>query len=287
MNTARLELSFFWRTVAPFPSGAMPVMDCSTHRPETYIHLPFTLLPSSPSPLTPPTRVDPAHRRNPPSPVHIWTMSLDDLQLRANHPRDSGSKPLFYHMEKDGFAGFLLGAILYGTRELSPSTRPLAGAHFFLCPFFLGVLIVLFFQCMATLLSPAHRRGEGIKWGLVTYTVVMFSFVTVYTAMNLHIQSLAFIDNRSFTYLGVPFGPLGWQSTIRRTVIGMFPTVMFVLNYWLADGLLVGSLFDAASARPVPNVVHSSSIVATSSTPRMPGSSSSPASCTLPHGVRI
>jgi len=94
---------------------------------------------------------------------------------------------------------------------------------------------------MATLLNPAYRRGEGIKWGLVAYTVVMFSFVTVYTGVTLHIQSISFIDNREFTYLGMLFGPLGYQSTIRRTVLGMFPTIMFVLNYWLADGLLVGA----------------------------------------------
>jgi len=107
---------------------------------------------------------------------------------------------------------------------------------------------VVFFQCLATLLNPVYRRGEGIKWGLVTYTVLMFSFVTVYTGITLHIQSVSFIDEREFTYLGIMFGPLGYQSTIRRTVLGMFTTVMFVLNYWLADGLLVGSLFDIGSA---------------------------------------
>ena len=107
---------------------------------------------------------------------------------------------------------------------------------------------MVFFRCLATLLNPVYRRGEGIKWGLVTYTVVMFSFVTVYTGITLHIQSISFIDEREFTYRGLTFGPLGYQSTIRRTALGMLTTVMFVLNYWLADGLLVGSLFDAASA---------------------------------------
>ena len=55
--------------------------------------------------------------------------------------------------------------------------------------FVLGTLIVLFFKCIVALLNPAHHREEGIKWGLVCYTAAMFSFVTVYTAMNDNIQS--------------------------------------------------------------------------------------------------
>jgi len=69
--------------------------------------------------------------------------------------------------------------------------------------------------------------------------------------MNLNIQSNSFIDNRKdFTPgPGTPTfsGPLDYQFAIRVTALGLTPNVMFNLNNWLADGLLVGSLFDAAS----------------------------------------
>ena len=114
---------------------------------------------------------------------------------------------------------------------------------------------------MAALLSPVHRRGEGIKWWLVFYTVAMFSFVTVYTSINLHIQSISFIDNRELVVSGplvsgpntsrpLASGPLAYQVDIRQTTLGLIPNVMFSSNNWLADGLLVGSLFDAASTHP-------------------------------------
>ena len=74
------------------------------------------------------------------------------------------------------------------------------------------MLTVLFFKCMAALLKPLNRRGERVKWGLVSYTIAMFAFVTVYTAMNLHILSISFIDNREFPGAGgeVHPGPYGY-----------------------------------------------------------------------------
>jgi len=99
---------------------------------------------------------------------------------------------------------------------------------------------------MVALLNPPHRREEGIKRWLVFYTVAMFSFVTVYT-----IQSMSFIDNRQdFPAPSATFsGPLRFHFTTRRTALGLIPNLMFNLNNWLADGLLISSLFDAALAR--------------------------------------
>ena len=119
--------------------------------------------------------------------------------------------------------------------------------------FILGVIITLFFQCITALLNPVHRRGEGINWWLISHTVAMFSFVTVYTAVNLHIQSESFIDNRkdypygNSTVFGS--GPILYQYGIRSTALGLIPSTMFNLNNWLADALLVSSLFDAAPTR--------------------------------------
>ena len=110
---------------------------------------------------------------------------------------------------------------------------------------------MLFLQCMGAFFNPAHRRRESIQWRLVSYTVVMFAFVTVFTAMNDNIQSISWIDNREFP--GVegmfPPGPLGYQFLIDSDAITIIPSLMFLLNNWLADGFLVSPSFDSAFPR--------------------------------------
>ena len=128
----------------------------------------------------------------------------------------------------------------------------------------LGVVVVLFFQCMEALLNPVNHKREGIKWGLVAYTTAMFSFVTIYTGMSLDIQSISYIDNRGFSGgdgVGAP-GPLGYQTLVFSNAINIVPNTMFLLNNWLADGLLVSSVSN--SIAHASNVSGSfSSIVAT------------------------
>ena len=103
---------------------------------------------------------------------------------------------------------------------------------------------------MAALFNPAHRRGEPIKWGLVSYTMVMFSLVTVGTAAQFNAQSMSHIDNREFPGIGgmLPPGPTGYQELIATKAISITHNVVLVSSNWLADGLLVSCLFDAASA---------------------------------------
>jgi len=122
-----------------------------------------------------------------------------------------------YFGEKANFAGVLIGSMLY------------------------GIVVVLFFQCLAALFNPANRRGRSVKWGLVVYTVAMFSIVTVFTAMNDNIQSISYIDNREFPGDGdtIPPGPLGYQLFIYSKPLTIIPNLMFLLNNWLADGLLL------------------------------------------------
>ena len=121
---------------------------------------------------------------------------------------------------------------------------------------------MLFFQCMAGLLDSARRRKEGIRWGLVSYTVATFSFATVYTGMNLNVQSVSFIDNREFPGVegGLPSGPLGYQW-LNSQVLCTVPNIMFLLNNWLADGLLVSYSYDPAFTLQVSNVGSSSSSI--------------------------
>ena len=156
-----------------------------------------------------------------------------------------------YTTEKATLAGSFIGSILYGT-GVRPHARLFALTS--IVRRVLGLLTMLFFQCMVALRNPVHRREEGTNWWLVSYTVAMFSFVTVYTAMNLHIQSNSFIDNRQDIPAGSwpasISGPLHYQESIRITALSLIPNVMFSLNNWLADGLLVSSLFDATPTRP-------------------------------------
>jgi len=93
-----------------------------------------------------------------------------------------------------------------------------------------GIVVVLFFQCMAALMNPANRGGKGVRWRLASYTVVTFSCVSTFTAVNA--LNVWFDDE---------------DETLRPGRLGyVLPDLMFFLNYWLADGLLVGSLLDAA-----------------------------------------
>ena len=102
---------------------------------------------------------------------------------------------------------------------------------------------MLFFQCTALLLNPINPKREGIKWGLVAYTTTMFAFATVLTGMGIQIGSISFIDNREFPGVKglLSPGPLGYQDLIRPTAITVIPNLMFFLNNWLADCLLVSS----------------------------------------------
>ena len=116
--------------------------------------------------------------------------------------------------------------------------------------FILGVVIILSFQCIAALFNPAHRKGEPIKWGFVSYTAVMFTLATVFTAINLDIQAASYIDNRGYPGVEgeIPPGPFGYILAL--VTPGVALSAVFALNNWLADGLLVSSLFDVSFIHP-------------------------------------
>ena len=162
-------------------------------------------------------------------------MSDPSLKPWSDNPYAPQIPYELYFAEKANFAGVLIGAILYGTPT-----------HAFTCScsnrsIFQGVVVVLFFRCMSALLNPANRARGNVKWGLVAHAVAMFSFATVYTAFTLNIQSISYIDNRQFPGVGnvLPPGPVGYQFFIYSKPMGIVPNVMFLLDTWLADALLV------------------------------------------------
>ena len=75
---------------------------------------------------------------------------------------------------------------------------------------------MLFFKCIAVQFNHDHNRGEPFKWGLVSYTVVMFLLVTMGTTIQLNIQSISYIDNHGF-----PPGPAGYQLLIKSRAISV------------------------------------------------------------------
>lgn len=139
--------------------------------------------------------------------------------LEKSWSESPNAPPISYYSflaEKENLAGSFIGAIFY------------------------GIDVILFFLCMRALLDPLNRIRRGLKCGLVVHITAMFSFVTIYTAMTLHLQSISYIDNRKFSGGDrEPSGPLGYQSHIYSKPISVIPNATFPLNQWLADGLLL------------------------------------------------
>ena len=135
-------------------------------------------------------------------------------------------------------------------RRSGSHTRPPLRAHFL--PLAPRILIVLSFQCMAALFNPVHRRWNGIRWGVVSYTAVMFSAMTVQTTMNLQILSICYIDNRKFLGKGaLGPGPYGYFMSIYTEALNdVIPNVMFPLSNRSSDGFFWLVLCpDAATTR--------------------------------------
>ena len=76
-----------------------------------------------------------------------------------------------YVWEKAVFAEGFIGAILYGLPTYMSVVLFLL--TLFVRPIVLGIIIMMFFQCIAALFDPANRRREGTKWALVIYTILL------------------------------------------------------------------------------------------------------------------
>ena len=142
-----------------------------------------------------------------------------------------------YLAEKEVFVGNLaVGAVSYGTpihKPVHPSSVPDQ-------PTFLGIVVALFFQCMAALLSPANPMRRTIRGALILHTLALFVFVTIPVGMGLNFSSIEYINNREFPGNGqYPPGPLGYDGIVSTKATAPIFNAMFPLNQWLADGLLV------------------------------------------------
>ena len=110
-------------------------------------------------------------------------------------------------------------------------------------PIFLGIAVALFFRCMDVLLGPANTIGRGIRWAPVVHTVALFSFMTVPIWIDPDYLPIEYVNNREFPGNDeFPPGPFGYSISLGTKAINVVFDIMFPLNQWLADGLLVGPI---------------------------------------------
>ena len=103
--------------------------------------------------------------------------------------------------------------------------------------------MVLFFQCMSALLSPVNHMKGGVKWALVAHTVAAFLFLTIHLGISLVEAPILYINDREFPGNDeYPPGPIGYNSVLATNAATIVYYVIFPLNQWLADGLLVGRI---------------------------------------------
>ena len=103
------------------------------------------------------------------------------------------------------------------------------------------MVIILYFQCAFAILKPPRGRERGRKWGLLVYTTFLFVLGTIFTACNLRVRQLSYIDNRNFPGKPplLPPGPIGYTLFSQSRPVSMLSNTSFTLANWMADGLLV------------------------------------------------
>ena len=120
--------------------------------------------------------------------------------------------------------------------------------------------MALFFQCMATLLNPANPIRKRIRWALVAHTVALFLFLTIPSGIVFDYLSIEYVDNREFPGSDeFPPGPVGFNDLLSLKATSTVFDVMFPLNQWLADVLLVSPILNSVPS--VHNVGRSSSYI--------------------------
>ena len=126
---------------------------------------------------------------------------------------------------------------------------------------FLGIVVVLFFQCMATLLNPANTIRKGVRWALVAHTIALSLFLTIPIGIYVNNLSILYINNREFPGNDeFPPGPFGYDAQPSAEATNTVYSATFPLNQWLADVLLVSPISNSVTS--VHNVGCSSTYIA-------------------------
>ena len=80
----------------------------------------------------------------------------------SNNPNAPKIPCSLYQYEKANFAGILICSILYGKHK-TPLAAHLSIHTHSICLAILGIVIMLFFHCMAALFNPDRHRGERCR----------------------------------------------------------------------------------------------------------------------------
>ena len=116
-------------------------------------------------------------------------------------------------------------------------------AHLIYSTTILGIAVALFFRCMNALLNPVTSKKRAIKWVFVFHTTAMFSIVTALTAIKAYILFSNYSGYLKFRpLLGNTTGPIRY---LRIDEDSAAFNILFTLNQWLADGLLVSSISES------------------------------------------
>ena len=163
----------------------------------------------------------------------------------SNNPNAPQIPPSLYNAEREFFASYVVGGILYGMPTYA-SLHPHSPRSLIYCSRDHRYLV---FQCIGALINPANGMRRNVKLGLVAYTLALFLFMTISMAMGRDLFSTIYIDIRNFPgteeYVS---GPLGGsiiysENNARVTLISFSSPV----NQWLSDGLLVSSISNSAA----------------------------------------
>ena len=144
-----------------------------------------------------------------------------------------------YRSEVAKFNGGVIGVILYGVpiHKLTCLYPP--------CHFSLGIVVALFFKCMATLLNPDNHMKKSVKWGLAAHTVATFLFITISCGIEGAKSSSDYIDNRGYPDVNNS-GPLGHMDYNDASTSSTVGHLSVPLNQWFIDGLLVSAISSSA-----------------------------------------
>ncbi|KAJ7454058.1 hypothetical protein B0H11DRAFT_1875547 [Mycena galericulata] len=123
-----------------------------------------------------------------------------------------------------------------------------------------GITLVLFFQCLRALTKPRTGSSHNLRnWFLIGYVIVMFGLGTIFTAMNMHLMQISYIDNRNF-----PEGPIGYSLAMYSTWRVTVPNACSLIANWLADGLLIYRCYILYNMTPMvliaPGIMYLASI---------------------------
>ena len=168
-------------------------------------------------------------------------MSDSQEQPWSDDPDAPNISHRLYFDEKAYSAGLLISSILYGMPCNAPRILTCLSVFALFARVALGIIIMLFFQCMAGLFSPVHCKGDrghffGCDCGNRNELWILVRFLRA---------------NREFPGVeGVSPGALTYQISTTSSVLAIISSVSFPLNNWLVDGLLVSPLPDVAFTHP-------------------------------------